>query len=93
MRTVVDIDDTTEIIVKDDSIEFHFLTLIFKKISLSKLSVENYKGKQNLLFVNNSEKRYFLKWLFIELLITFFSLLIAIWQYAHSKFLDFGWLM
>lgn len=78
MRTVVDIGDTTEIIVKDDSIEFHFLTLIFKKISLSKLSVENYKGKQNLLFVNNSEKLYFLRWLFIELLITFFSLLIMI---------------
>ena len=78
MRTVVNVGNSTEIIVKDDSIEFHFLTLIFKTISLRKLSLENYKEKQNLLFVNDSEKRYFLKWLFIELLITFFLLLIMI---------------
>ena len=78
MRTIVDIGNSTEIIVKDDSVEFHFLTLIFKTISLKKLSVENYRWTQKLFFVNDNERRYFLKWLLIELLVTFFFLLIMV---------------
>ena len=91
IRTVVDIGDSTEIIVKDDSIEFHFLTLIFKTISLRKLSVENYKGKQNLLFVNGNERRYFLKWLLVELFVAFFLLLITTLVTVFALVNWWGW--
>ncbi len=91
MKTVVDLGNSTEIIVTDNSIEFHFLTLIFKTISLRKLSVDNYQGKQNFLFVNDNERRYFLKWLFVELLVTFFLHLIMIPTSVIALINWWGW--
>lgn len=74
MKTVVDLQDCSEVVITDENIEFHFLTGIFKMISLERLHVENSPNKEKLFFVNNKEKKYFFRWILAELIITFLLL-------------------
>ena len=72
MKTAVDLLECSEIIVEDEKIEFHFLTVIFKKISLIKPHVNDCPCEKKMIFVNDKDKKYFLRSLLIELIITFF---------------------
>ena len=59
MKTAVDLLECSEIIVKDEKIEFHFLTAIFKKISLIKPHVDTCNFAKKTLFVNDKDKKIF----------------------------------
>ena len=72
MKTVVDLKDYTEALVTEKDIEFHFLTLLIKRISLRRAHVEDCPSKEKTEFVSDMDRRYFKRWLFWELLITFF---------------------
>ena len=91
MKTAVDLLECSEIIVKDEKIEFHFLTAIFKKISLIKPHVDNCNFAKKTLFVNDKDKKYFLRWLLIELIITVLLFPILIYCSVFSFIDGWGW--
>lgn len=92
MRTVVDLQDCSEVVITDKNIEFCFLTGIFKTISLERLHVENSPNKEKLFFVNNKEKKYFFRWILTELIITFLLLPILTYMSVLCFTGNEGWL-
>ena len=91
MKTAVDLLECSEIIVKDEKIEFHFLTVIFKKISLIKPHVNDCPCEKKMIFVNDKDKKYFLRSLLIELIITFFLFPILTYCSVSSFIEGWGW--
>ena len=91
MKTAVDLLECSEIIVEDEKIEFHFLTVIFKKISLIKPHVNDCPCEKKMIFVNDKDKKCFLRSLLIELIITFFLFPILTYCSVSSFIEGWGW--
>ncbi len=89
MKTAVDFKDGSEAVVTEKDIEFHFLTLPFKRISLRKPHVEGCSSKEKTEFASDKDRRYFKRWLLLELLVTFF--LIPLLIYASYASFSLAW--
>lgn len=84
MITDIDIENCTEIKLLENTVTFHFLTMIVKTVSLKQITVEDSKINQTFSFVQQSSKKKFLIYLLIELLITLPILLVFICASIYS---------
>ena len=73
MQTHFNVCDIDEIVIAEKTTEIYIWTAIFKKISLERLLIENSKSKGNVSFLNGSDRRFFLRWMIPELIITFIA--------------------
>ena len=91
LKTVVDLSGCSEVTVKDETIEFRFLTAIFKKISLIRPRAVDRRCEKKTLFVSDKDKCYFLRRMLIELIVTFvlFPILIGGAAFAFTE--GWGW--
>ena len=79
MQTQLNICDIEKIVIAEKTTEINIWTAIFKKISVNRLWVENSKSKEKTSFLNNSDRKYFLRWMIPELIITLIlSLILAV---------------
>ena len=73
MQTQFNVCDIDEIVVSEKTTEIHIWTVMFKKISLNRLLIENSKSKGKASFLNSSDRKLFLRWMIPELIITFIA--------------------
>lgn len=73
MQTHFNVCDIDEIAIAEKTTEIYIWTAIFKKISLNRLFIENSKSKGKAYFLNNSDRKFFLRWMIPELIITFIA--------------------
>lgn len=92
MQTQFNVCDIDEIVVSEKTTEINIWTANFKKISLNRLLIENSSSKENTLFLNNSDRKYFIRWMIPELIITFLLslILMGVSAYVFIEPYEFG---